>query len=149
MKTKVLLLGAVVLLAGCAPDPKSGLGFTLPDGDSERGQQTFARLQCQACHTVEGIAFGEVETSESPMIPLGGKTTYVRTYGHLVTSIINPSHRFALGFEDKEIKTEEGESKMRLYNDEMTITELSDLVAFLQGRYVLQPYEPTPYMPYH
>ena len=150
MRFAILWLLALPLILGCMPGPKSGQGFTLPDGDAEQGKKTFTQLQCQACHTVKGIEFEAVAAAEDQrMIPLGGDTTYVRTYGSLVTSIINPSHRFALGHNQDEIKTPEGESKMRRYNDEMTVTQLTDLVAFLQGQYTVQPYQPTPYMPYH
>ena len=82
------------------------------------------------------------------MVVLGGLTPNVKTYGDLVTSIINPSHRFALGYSDEETKTD-GKSKMRLYNDQMTITQLIDLVAFLQSRYEVEAYQPTPYAPYY
>ncbi len=150
MRIAILLLLGAACLTGCMPGPKSGLGFTLPDGDAEQGQQTFVQMQCHACHTVAGIEFEEPEAPKADrMIALGGDTTYVRTYGSLVTSIINPSHRFALGHNQDELKTAEGKSKMRLYNDEMTVTQLTDLVAFLQGQYTIQPYQPTPYMPYH
>ena len=119
----VLLLSALV---GCATDPKSGWGFTLPAGDAERGKATFVALQCNACHTVDGVV----------------------TYGDLVTSIINPSHRFALGYQSDEIQ--EGDvSKMRLYNDEMTVTQLADLVTFLQQHYEVEIYVPTPFVPYY
>ena len=143
----LLILGT--LAVGCAPDPKSGTGFTLPDGSAERGQQTFVQLQCHACHTVSGLDLEPPDTRETQMIALGGLTPNVKTYGDLVTSIINPSHRFAFGYSDEEIKTPAGESKMRLYNDEMTIAQLIDLVAFLQSRYEVEEYQPTPYAPYY
>ena len=146
--TLALLAFAIVTITGCAPDPKSGDGFTLPEGDVERGQQTFARLQCNACHSVSGVDFEPVEVSEEKIIPLGGEKTYVTTYGDLVTSIINPSHRFAAGYKDEEIKTD-GESKMKIYNDELTITQLSDIVTFLESHYQVRSYHPTPYMPYY
>ncbi len=138
---------------GCAPDPKSGDGFTLPEGDPDQGRLTFTQLKCQACHTIRGIEFEESELSDSEtpnqkMIALGGEKPYVTTYGDLVTSIINPSHRFAAGYTDEEIKSD-GVSKMRLYNDEMTITQLSDLVTFLESHYEVRAYHPTPYMPYY
>lgn len=82
------------------------------------------------------------------MIALGGDTTYVRTYGDLVTSIINPSHRFAAGYSAAETRVD-GSSKMRIYNDELTVTELADLVAFLQQHYKLRAYQPSPYVPYY
>jgi L-cysteine S-thiosulfotransferase len=136
----------LMLVVGCATDPKSGEGFTLPDGDVAKGQATFARLQCNACHTVSGVNFDAPAQTENPMVALGGETTRVRTYGDLVTSIINPSHRFATGYKKDEA---DSESPMRIYNDELTVTELTDLVAFLQSHYDVRAYQPTPYMPYY
>jgi sulfur-oxidizing protein SoxX len=149
VKSPIVMVALLLLLGlGCTPDPKSGEGFSLPDGDAQRGQETFAQLQCQACHTVSGVEFVELETSDETMISLGGVTPRVKTYGDLVTSIINPSHRFARGYSDEQIK-QNGESKMRLYNDEMTVTQLTDLVTFLQAHYKVRVYQPTPYMPYY
>ena len=143
----VTIIG-IAAVAGCTSDPKSGAGFSLPDGDAEQGQATFARRQCQACHTVAGVDFESPPAVEDRMIALGGETTRVRTYGDLVTSIINPSHRFAVGYEDEQIKTGD-QSKMRIYNDELTVTELTDLVAFLQQHYKVKTYPITPYTPYY
>lgn len=148
---KQLTLAAVVglvFLSGCMTDPKSGEGFTLPDGDVAKGQATFARLQCNACHTVSGVSFADAETTEEPIFALGGEITRVRTYGDLVTSIINPSHRFAVGYKNEDAEAA-GKSPMRIYNNELTVTELTDLVAFLQSHYRFKPYEPTPYRPYN
>lgn len=149
---KKTLLATMALLTfvvnGCTTDPKSGEGFTLPEGESARGQQAFAQLQCNACHTVTGVEFEKLETSEEMMIALGGEKRTVTTYGELVTSIINPSHRFASGYTDDEIKTE-GESSMRIYNDEITVTQLTDIVTFLQLHYDVKAYQPTPYMPFY
>jgi mono/diheme cytochrome c family protein len=138
----------VLLIAGCMPDPKSPEGFSLPDGDPQRGKETFAQLQCHACHTVSDVEFDQLEVSDEQMIALGGVTPDVKTYGDLVTSIINPSHRFALGYAEEDVRTD-GASKMRTYNDEMTITQLIDLVAFLQSHYEVRAYQPTPYVPYY
>ncbi|QDV44326.1 hypothetical protein Enr13x_41910 [Stieleria neptunia] len=141
----VLMLSALV---GCAPDPKSGWGFTLPEGDAERGKATFVALQCNACHTVDGVELDADVSEDVTTVALGGKKGYVVTYGDLVTSIINPSHRFALGYQSDEIQ--EGEvSKMRSYNDEMTVTQLADLVTFLQQHYQVEIYVPTPFVPYY
>ena len=145
---KMLAMLCLLVSAGCTPDAKSPEGFSLPDGDPQRGQSTFARLQCHACHTVAGVEFAELDSPTEPIVALGGVTPRVRTYGDLVTSIINPSHRFAVGYSDQDVKAD-GESKMRLYNDEMTVTELIDLVAFLQSHYEVKAYQPTPYMPYY
>ena len=41
-----------------------------------------------------------------------------------------------------------GKSKMKIFNDEMTVTELIDLVTFLQPNYTLVPYQHTKYQYY-
>lgn len=139
---------SILVLVGCSTDPKSGAGFTLPEGDSAQGKATFVELQCNACHTVRGSDIEALESEETKIVKLGGEKGYVVTYGDLVTSIINPSHRFALGYKAEEIE-EEGVSKMRKYNDEMTITQLTDLVTFLEQHYEVKVYHPTPYVPYY
>jgi mono/diheme cytochrome c family protein len=134
---------------GCAPDPKSGKGFSLPVGDVARGQETFAQLQCHACHTVSGVTFEKLETdSGQKIVALGGAKTKVQTYGDLVTSIINPSHRFAQGYSSEDV-AQGDQSKMRNYNSEMTIQQLVDLVTFLETHYSVIQYEPTEYGPYY
>lgn len=150
MKRALFVFGLMAVgFVGCTADPKSGKGFTLPDGDAERGKQTFVELNCQACHTVSGVNFENAETSpEQKLIALGGAKTYVETYGDLVTSIINPSHRFAKGYSAEQVATE-GESKMRVYNDEMTVQQLIDLVTFLSSHYSLKQYDRSPYAPYY
>ncbi|PAY18155.1 cytochrome C [Rhodopirellula sp. SM50] len=120
----------------------------MPEGDAERGKATFVALQCNACHTVDGVELDASVSEDVTTVALGGKKGYVVTYGDLVTSIINPSHRFALGYKSDEIQ--EGEvSKMRSYNDEMTVTQLADLVTFLQQHYEVEIYVPTPFVPYY
>lgn len=138
-----------VTALGCTPNPKSGKGFSLPEGDIARGQETFAQLQCQACHTVSGVTFDKLETpTDQKIVALGGAKSHVQTYGDLVTSIINPSHRFAQGYSKADI-ADDGTSKMRHYNSEMTVQQLVDLVTFLESRYSLIEYDPTKYGPYY
>ena len=71
----------------------------------------------------------------------------IKTYGELVTSIINPSHRLAKGYAEANVAME-GKSNMTVYNDVMTVRELIDLVAFLQSHYELRVYDHTVYSPY-
>lgn len=144
----LLMMCALFAAAGCTADPKSGDGFTLPEGDAQRGQETFVALNCNACHTVDGVPIDPIESDQNTIVKLGGKKGYVVTYGELVTSIINPSHRFALGYSPDQIKTDD-QSKMRVYNDEITVTQLTDLVTFLEQHYELEIYHPTPYVPYY
>ncbi|NIL96419.1 MAG: c-type cytochrome [Planctomycetales bacterium] len=140
----VLVLG---LAAGCDTGPKSGRGFTLPEGDRQRGQEAFVALQCYACHDVAGVDLPERSEEPQRLVAIGGEVSRIQTYGQLVTSIINPSHKLARGYAEEEI-SQEGKSLMTNYNDVMTVAQLIDLVAFLQSRYKLRPYDPTEYPPY-
>jgi len=124
----------VVGLQGCDVSPKSSKGFRLPDGDADRGREVFVKLYCHACHHVSGADLEEPLAKGPVDVELGGKVTRVQTYGELVTSIINPSHRLAEGYPTEEI-AKEGESVMMNYNYLMTVQQLVDLVAFLQPHY--------------
>jgi mono/diheme cytochrome c family protein len=128
-----------VLTIGCA-NPRSSAGFRLPDGDQERGKAAFLELKCYNCHTVSGVdlAVRGKEYAYLRSVVLGGETRRVRTYGELVTSIINPSHALAPGY-PKELITKGDQSAMTNFNDTLTVRQLTDLVAFLQARYQLLP----------
>lgn len=136
------LLSLLLVSAGCSPKATSSRGFRLPDGNAARGQATFVELACHQCHVIPsaGIRASEV-IGEQLEIALGGTRTNVVTYGELVTSIINPSHRIARGHVRDSVTNSDGSSKMRSYNDVMTVTELVDLVAFLQPLYEVVPPE--------
>lgn len=147
MKTRLTLIATLLLLGSCGlNDPKSALGFRLPDGDADAGRRAFVTLGCHFCHQVERID-APSELTGPASVALGGETTRVRTYGELVTSIINPSHRIAPAFEPAAVTDGAGSSLMELpaYNDRMTVQQLTDLVAFLQQTYRVVP---PPYNPY-
>lgn len=146
----VLSLGGcalLLLLAGCDTGPKSGRGFTLPEGDPKMGEATFTQLQCNSCHIVVGKPDIPHPETAAISVKLGGKVKSVQTYGQLVTSIINPSHRLAKGY-PLEMIQEQGESKMINYNVVMSVEQLTDLVAFLQDQYELEPFVPSHYPGY-
>jgi hypothetical protein len=121
------------------PSPQSAVGFRLPDGDPERGLAAFVELQCHGCHTIDGVDL-EFTGTGAVRVELGGQVGRVRTYGELVTSIINPSHRLAPGY-DPDYVTTGGESIMTLANINavMTVQQLIDVVAFLQDQYDVTP----------
>ena len=135
----IRLLGICLLLFvfGC---DQQGQGFNLPKGNVEQGRMTFILLQCHACHSVttsddsetKGIEWGGVE--DGVHVVLGGQITRIKTYGDLVTSIINPSDKLSRGL-DKETITEDGTSKMRVYDEIMSVQELIDLVSYLDSKY--------------
>lgn len=136
MRKKWGLLCCVLALAACGR--QSPIGFRLPDGNADSGRAAFVSLRCNSCHVVEGVA---IEHLGGPAhVVLGGETTRIRTYGELVTSIINPSHKIA-PVNRAEGATAEGESLMSYayLNDVLTVQELIDLVAFLQPTYRIVP----------
>ncbi len=141
MKTllKLSLLFALGLAnAGCNPGPTSSSGFRLPDGDAEAGLEAFLYMQCNQCHTIKGLDLPAIPGADPPYVELGGKVTHVKTYGELVTSIINPSHKLATGYAADRVSAD-GESNMYNYNRHMSVQELIDLVAFLQSHYDVVP----------
>jgi hypothetical protein len=73
-------------------------GFSLPPGNALDGQQAFIYLHCYECHTINGLDMPAVPSDEQPYVELGGPVSQVKTYGQLVTSIINPSHKLAPGY---------------------------------------------------
>lgn len=118
----------------CA-DRMAQIGFSLPAGKAERGREAFVFLQCHACHTISGVELPrEPHAPEPPFVELGGSVTRVKTYGQLITAIINPSHKLAEGYPE-ELVSENGQSKMPVYNEVMTVQDLIDIVTFLQPRY--------------
>lgn len=137
-----VLLSVGLLISSCNGQAR---GFALPEGDIEKGIQTYQRLSCTECHSISGIEWKG--GSDSLKIHLGGEVSTQPTYGELVASVVNPSHKIARRFKQK-TATEEGLSKMKNYNEVMTVQELIDLVAFLQSEYDVKA-PPTVYYPYH
>ncbi len=147
MRWNELICLAPLLLAGCEVEANSPRGFVLPDGDVSAGQTAFTELHCSRCHTVEGTELATDGDERAIHVTLGGEVRRVRTYGELVTAIINPSHDLARGHEPDAV-SKDGKSFMADYNQEMTVQQMIDLVAFLQSTYIeYLPEEFEPYMP--
>ncbi|WP_426370313.1 cytochrome C [Pseudocolwellia sp. HL-MZ7] len=138
-----------ILLLACSQGADSPRGFSLPEGDIDKGEIAFKKYQCLACHSLEGYTDDSLVKVREDSIVLGGRSPAVTTYAQLVTSVINPSHEIV---EQKGLKesvtNEDGSSKMRKYNDVMTITELTNIVAFLQPKYSIEPPRYTQYRRY-
>ena len=147
MIRKLIVVVSLVALWGCEPNAR---GFVLPEGDVSRGTATFAQLNCTDCHSVGDIAWeggegGEGAADATVELPLGGTVTSLKTYGQLVTSVINPSHRIARPYLGEQVAAGD-KSKMRPYNDVMTVQQLVDLVTYLQTEYeVVMPHNPYAY----
>lgn len=134
----VLLIALAAMLSGCDDErTMSERGFRLPDGNAAAGREAFLYMHCNQCHTIKGQELPTVPGFE-PYVELGGPVTRVKTYGELVTSVINPSHKLADGYAE-EVVSENGKSKMYYYNGFMTVQELTDIVMFLQSHYDLVP----------
>ena len=135
---------ALMLLSSCSQKENNHAGFSLPPGDAAAGRKVFVELQCNTCHSAPDVK--QIETGgEQPItIALGGEVRHLKTYGELVTSVVNPSHKIYQGFSDRH-QTSDGESKMRNYNDVMTVSQLFDLISFLETQYHLKPYEKSQY----
>ena len=137
----VLLFGSLII-SSCN---KQSLGFALPEGNFEKGKVTYQRLACNECHSIPDIEWKGGKDNLN--IHLGGEVTSLKTYGELVTSVINPSHKVASFY--NEMTSDEGDlSKMKNYYEVMTVQELIDLVTFLQSEYqIVSP--PVKYYPYY
>jgi mono/diheme cytochrome c family protein len=146
MRLLIALLASLSMLQACVFDtPSSPAGFRLPTGDAAAGRQAFIDLRCYVCHQVKGVDVA-YEGTGAARVALGGTVTRVKTYGELVTSIINPSHRVAPGFPMKGVAPG-GESVMTIagLNEVMTVRQLIDLVAFLQPQYKVETPAYNPY----
>jgi len=132
------ILATTLLLGACDTEKvMSERGFRLPDGDAQAGREAFLYMQCNQCHTVRNEELPIIPGTE-PYVELGGVVTHIKTYGELVTAIVNPSHKLADGYAE-ELVSEDGVSNMYLYNDFMTVQELTDIVRFLQPHYDVAP----------
>lgn len=155
---KLLLTCIPVVLVACDRGPDSPVGFSLPPGDPDQGKLLFEKFECNACHTIidatqtqdshhQTAKSGNSESSALPdgiKVKIGREVAHVVTYAEVVTSIINPSHRIATKY-GREVISPDGSSTMKSYNDIMTITELTDLVSYIQPFYRVAPYQPTYY----
>jgi L-cysteine S-thiosulfotransferase len=150
MKTSpYIVMPLLLMLVACSQGPESPKGFSLPEGNAEKGKAVLIAYDCLACHRLQGVDDSKMEQQQLPRrVMLGGDVSAIKTYAELVTSIINPSHKIAPGFKREGYIDEEGHSVMRNYNDVMTVTELIDLVAYLQPQYTLKPFNRTNYPQY-
>jgi mono/diheme cytochrome c family protein len=136
----ILLASVISLLSGCNIGEEWQNEIHLPAGDAARGEALFASVGCVRCHVVGDAEFEGGAEAGAVRVRLGSKTGRRMSYSQLVTSVVNPSHRLAPQYFSENI-TKDGESLMANYNDALTVTQLTDVVAYLQTHYedVLRP----------
>lgn len=112
-----------------------GKGFALPEGNLKTGKATFTKLKCNECHSISDIEWAG--NANDLHVALGGKVRFIKSYGELVTSVINPSHKISTNYYGQKTvrSNEDNSSKMTNYNEVMTVQELIDIVTFLQSEY--------------
>ncbi len=135
----IIVLASLLGAVGCTDGRKSMRNFRLPEGDATRGQAAFVALKCHVCHPVSGVDLPAPTADPANILALGGEVIQLRTYGDLLTAIIHPAYELSdkLTLEERRrLRT----SPMTPVNQVMTVSQLVDLVAFLQPRYrPLQP----------
>jgi len=127
------------LLASCNYGPNSGRGFSLPEGSVDKGRSTFVELECNTCHSVGDIEHVAGHEGPDINVALGGQVTVIKTYGDLMTSVINPSYKTNRRHVYQNFVTEGGESKMVVDYETMTVQQLVDLVTYLESNYQYTP----------
>lgn len=145
MTTVVRLLGvalpALLALSACStfPDAAAGFHFPIEKGDIAHGRDAFVRLGCPQCHTVAGVELADYRGQRFITMPLGGELYFAKTYGDLVTSIINPDHVISEVYLNQLPPEQRRRANTTpMYTElDMKVTELVDIVAFLNSRYSL------------
>ena len=118
---------------GCDAGARSAAGFRLPsDGSVERGRAVFVSLECHRCHQVMGDELPNPVAQPPVGVALGGEVQRALGDGYLVTSIINPSHQIVRS--SNGLTTVGQQSRMPMY-DQITVRQLTDVVAYLQSKY--------------
>ncbi len=138
----IIKIGTFVLLmflTACgSKEKKMAKGFVLPKGDIAKGMVAFTELKCHSCHTVSGEVFPKLVEKSDVQLQLGGEVRKLKSYGELVTSIINPQHIVSKEYLNTFAKDQrEGIlSPMSSMNDQMTVEQMVNLVEFLNSRYM-------------
>ena len=133
------LFGLFFILASCNFGPNSGRGFSLPQGSVDKGRTTFVELECNTCHSVGDIEHVTGREGPDIHVMLGGQVTAQKTYGDLMTSVINPAYRTSRRHVNRNNASEGDELRMVAFNETMTVQQLVDLVTYLESNYEVVP----------
>lgn len=132
----IIIILASTLLFGCGQGADSQAGVNLPYGVMGRGKAVFKKYQCLACHSIEGYEDNAVPIRLDPPINFCSKSSKLNTYSQRVNLLVNPSHNITQQAANAAAVTSNGDiPQMENFNNLMTVTELTDVVAFLQHAY--------------
>ena len=139
-----VILASVILLVlpACSEQGKPVRGFVLPEGDIAQGEQVFVDFNCHGCHTIPEMEFPATDFTPPFILEIGGEVYRVKTYGELLTSVVNPDHIISPKYIAmlESANREAVISPMPYFGEEMTVAELIDVVEFLLAQYSkLQP----------
>lgn len=132
------LLAMIAIGSSCKDRPaRMGKGFRLPEGSEENGRLAFQQMKCNHCHTVAGVDLPKPTAAAEVQFELGGEVRRVKSYGELVTAIIQPQHGIAPAYSARADKPDAAQtlSPMPSFNDAMSVTQLTDIVTFLHSHY--------------
>jgi|LakMenE18May11ns_1017448.scaffolds.fasta_scaffold9897773_2 mono/diheme cytochrome c family protein len=131
------LLAILMIVSSCKDNSaRMGKGFRLPEGSEENGRLAFQQLNCYHCHTVAGANLPVATAAPEVQFELGGEVRRVKSYGELVTAIIQPQHGVAPAYYGRtKPDSIQSPSPMPSFNDRMSVTQLTDIVTFLHAQY--------------
>jgi len=108
----------------------SGWKFALPGGDPAKGRQVFVDLECYKCHAVQGESFPASGADAKNVGPELTGMGAQHPAEYFAESVLAPN---AVILDGPGFTGPDGKSVMPSYADSLSVTQLVDLVAFLQG----------------
>jgi mono/diheme cytochrome c family protein len=107
-----------------------GWRFRIPEGDVAGGREAFVKMECFACHNIDGEKFPKKEKDPAKVGPdLSGMGAMHGDRAYFFESLINPNRVIVKG----PGYVKEGNSIMPSYAVSMTLQEAVNLVAYLKS----------------
>ena len=137
---RVLILVGAVAVAWATWDVSArqsqvpaGWRFSLPAGNPSRGEGVFTRLGCGSCHNVAGRDLGTAGKQSQGIGPDLTPEQAALPAEYLAERLITPDRFLPHGLFKATYSRSDGTSRMYNFNEEMSVSELIDLVAFLKS----------------
>jgi uncharacterized protein involved in high-affinity Fe2+ transport len=107
-----------------------GWRFTWPDGDSRKGREVFAKLECHQCHEVKGESLPPVTPDPARRGPALAGIGNHHPAEYFAESILDPNAVIVTG---PGHTGPDGLSIMPDFRDSLTLAEAIDLVAYVRS----------------